>query len=397
LQGVIPTNPSLAFKLIKNVLYAMSQRDNDIPKEVKSKFLELSSDLTLLRWIKYLKKRQKRWEKLEGLSQFLQKEKEQEESKNTWTQLPLRFQAYLIETIYQRIQMIQRILVDPLKGRNCWGVLSEVSGIIFKKYSTVGSLVEVGAEWKKYGEISQDDIRVENIKVESLLTEKVIDRGEGQSLDDIEQGLKRQLQARWQEDKDSILREFLPFYRGVCSRWELPQTDQLIQELMDLIPELRWYFALEQFLPLALNRRAGELIIEGSISGKRLIKKVAVDQILDSEWKIKRQNERGRHDVAFVKFARHNIGLVFKAYPELPGVEYYTTELTRRLIGYAPKSDLFNINGHPVLVMEYVDGSDFTSEVLETHELDQDQLADRLIMEMLLNPEDGKPDNYRLQ
>lgn len=98
--------------------------------------------------------------------------------------------------------------------------------------------------------------------------------------------------------------------------------------------------------------------------------------------------------------ATHNgYTLYFKMLPKLPGLEEAVGRWTRNLIGFgAPHVELFRLDSYPVLVSQEIKGLTL-KEAIQKHperlkQLDQKSLAQVLFATMLVNPEDGKPDNY---
>nr|WP_166158290.1 hypothetical protein [Neochlamydia sp. AcF84]NGY95961.1 hypothetical protein [Neochlamydia sp. AcF84] len=98
--------------------------------------------------------------------------------------------------------------------------------------------------------------------------------------------------------------------------------------------------------------------------------------------------------------------LHFKPYPEMAGREYAVGSLHRLIIGHGtPETELFKcynarLNPYPLLVSETSEGQTL-DKALKTGntltKLDLHRLHNMMLLSMLVNPEDGKPDNYILQ
>jgi len=93
--------------------------------------------------------------------------------------------------------------------------------------------------------------------------------------------------------------------------------------------------------------------------------------------------------------------LYFKLYPAWPEMEEAVGRLTRSIIGFgAPSTDLIKVNGLPVLVSQGIRGETL-AEILRNpqkhdilNNLDFDSVSAMILMAMLANPEDGKPESY---
>ena len=110
--------------------------------------------------------------------------------------------------------------------------------------------------------------------------------------------------------------------------------------------------------------------------------------------------QHGNHIVAraVAKTPFHH-EMYFKVYPELPGIEEAVGTFTRALIGIgAPYTELIKLDDKPVLVSQGIQGSTLL-DVMKNKphllkDLDERDLSGLIIVAMLINPEDGKPDNY---
>lgn len=91
--------------------------------------------------------------------------------------------------------------------------------------------------------------------------------------------------------------------------------------------------------------------------------------------------------------------IYFKEYPELPGLEEAVGRLTRMILGFgAPFTELVRINNKPVMLSQGIQGRNLL-DVLKNEpellkQLDLESVSGLILLAMLTNPEDGKPDNY---
>ncbi|WP_213156197.1 hypothetical protein [Neochlamydia sp. AcF65] len=145
---------------------------------------------------------------------------------------------------------------------------------------------------------------------------------------------------------------------------------------------------------------------EGVDSGKAQLHPQVVQQLpLDAGLEFyKLPRTYGRSAVVAVSYLHRK--LHFKPYPEMAGMEYAVGRLHRLIIGHGvPEAELFKCynmrrNPYPLLVSETSEGKNL-EDVLKagstlTH-LDLHRVHNMMLLAMLVNPEDGKPDNYILQ
>ncbi|KIC75377.1 hypothetical protein DB41_HN00090 [Neochlamydia sp. TUME1] len=119
---------------------------------------------------------------------------------------------------------------------------------------------------------------------------------------------------------------------------------------------------------------------------------------------IKLPRTPGRSAVVAVSYLHRK--LHFKPSPEMVGREYAVGCLHRLIIGHGtPETELFKCynarhNPYPLLVSETSEGKNL-EEALKADNtlanLDLHRLHNMMLLAMLVNPEDGKPDNYILQ
>ncbi|MBW8310153.1 MAG: hypothetical protein K0M45_11075, partial [Candidatus Paracaedibacteraceae bacterium] len=169
-------------------------------------------------------------------------------------------------------------------------------------------------------------------------------------------------------------------------------------------PDLLWHCTLEALLPPTGDGK----ILYGANSAKRVLPSIIAQQLFNHKNQIIRVNNYGRREVGRIE--RGGYSLYFKQYPEFPGTEQGVSLLMHQLVGHgAPQGELFNIEGIPYYVSQEAKGSTLqdvlynkmlkkahTQEHVESylHHLDPKAVSEMILMAMLVNPEDGKPDNY---
>jgi hypothetical protein len=143
----------------------------------------------------------------------------------------------------------------------------------------------------------------------------------------------------------------------------------------------------------------------------KFVESLQKGKLLDSKGKFqlseKRVNLPGRHLVFALSclIGGQQVRFHIKFYPEMPGLEYAAGTLARLLVGWgAPYVKLARfVEGdkkYPVLISQTVEG-ELLSDLLkksnanELHShLDPKRFSQRVVIDLLLNPEDAKPSNY---
>ena len=194
-------------------------------------------------------------------------------------------------------------------------------------------------------------------------------------------------------------RELYRFYEAL--KQEKTLTDSLkkaIYHLCQVNQKRSWEFSLDQILP-EVQEETSEPCLDTSSHNKRYISASVRKEILDDKGKnLRRSTLSGRHAVTSVSEEMSRI--YFKAYPELPGFEIAVGEITRRLIGFgAPYAELsLYDDSMPVLLTQGIKGETLDEVLREDPERLQhlvlDDVHKMILVAILLNPEDGKPDNY---
>jgi len=181
-------------------------------------------------------------------------------------------------------------------------------------------------------------------------------------------------------------------YRNLKQQ-DLPKAFwQTFQTLQEHNAKVNWVVTLEELFPLA--KRPGENTIQGTSNEIRLLTETVLRQLNDPHHEI----TQGRRKV--VQVATNGCFAYLKFYPELVGLEEAVGELTRRTIGFgAPYGELFRFpDGTPVWVSQGIPGQTLqwvlTKDPNRLTRLDSVSTTQLILMAMLTNPEDGKPDNY---
>ncbi|MBW8308179.1 MAG: hypothetical protein K0M45_00810 [Candidatus Paracaedibacteraceae bacterium] len=190
-------------------------------------------------------------------------------------------------------------------------------------------------------------------------------------------------------DKDNS-----PLYRYINNNPRTSHFWQAFPSLRKRHAKISWAVTLDELFPLTNSSSFEKDFIIG-INGER--------RLLTEE--VKNQLEDPRHLIAqrprkVIRIESNNHIVFIKFYPELPGYEEAVGELTRRVIEFgAPYGGLFRFSdGVPAWISQAIPG-DPLYWVLEKdperlRKLDPIAISKMILMAMLVNPEDGKPDNY---
>jgi Ran GTPase-activating protein (RanGAP) involved in mRNA processing and transport len=183
-----------------------------------------------------------------------------------------------------------------------------------------------------------------------------------------------------------------------------PKSEDDYEDILSLIRKKRPLVKIQKEIEEALGRplafQGPARKIQGATIGERTLPAEIEKQIFDLEGKVRRANQYGRRDVA--RAERNTHVLYFKHLPELPGYEYAMQVLHHSLIGYGtPYSDLIRIGDEAFLVSLGIEGENLVSVLKNTPDqlqsLDLKSFSEMVLMTMLINPEDGKADNYILE
>jgi hypothetical protein len=166
---------------------------------------------------------------------------------------------------------------------------------------------------------------------------------------------------------------------------------QAFKDLQRRNQRVNWAVTLEELFPPYKGQ--GEFITSASRGQRSLLPEIQ-EQLEDPE----RRMPFGRRKVIRVDY--HGQTAYLKFLPELPGLEEAIGEFARQTIGFgAPHGDLFRwFDDTPVWISQGIEGDNLHQVLKDNPEklesLDPVSTAQMILMAMLVNPEDGKPDNY---
>ena len=174
-----------------------------------------------------------------------------------------------------------------------------------------------------------------------------------------------------------------------------PAFFQALDLLQKRNAKIKWVITREELFPLAENcGKQTPTLVKLPNEEYRLLTKDMTKQIKDPGHQVK----EGRRKV--VRVGNNSHIAYIKFFPELVGIEEIIGDLTRNVIGFgAPYGELFRFpDGSPAWVSQEIPG-DTLKWVLENEpnrlsKLDPVSTFNFILMAMLVNPEDGKPDNY---
>ena len=164
---------------------------------------------------------------------------------------------------------------------------------------------------------------------------------------------------------------------------------------------LHWHLSLDTLLP----HKAGDdamMVISSEHSNERCVPMSTAHQLIDEHGGLIRVSQFGRRAVGMATSG--DFALYFKFRPEVPGLESAAGIFSHLLFGdwTSPFTELVRWHeSMPVLVSQEIRGLSLHDVLLHHPErlsqLDAKALSQALIVAMLVNPEDGKPDNYILE
>ena len=202
------------------------------------------------------------------------------------------------------------------------------------------------------------------------------------------------------------IRDIVDFHHDIL---KLVENDYyLFKEIETLFsslphPELKWLFTLEKYFsrPDSSTPHDPSLAIQGVLMKQRTMALTESESqyLFDKQGNIRKNASlTGRSCVTC--FPKENPEFYLKQYPEWPGYEFASTMFMRLLgVQNLPYQDLIIIKNYPVLLTQRVHGN----PVLRVwhnpqafNNLDPVHTALLIIAAMLINPEDGKEDNFIL-
>jgi len=430
---------------VKSILYLLPQIENKpIPESVQTYFTTLDPHLTTFAWLKDLSRKNQDYKLLFERLSFIKVDGDK--SIHPY----IHVSKNLVNGIAEKLQKIERALVKnrAISTQNLFEEVSPILARYYQKLRLEFSDIKVASEalWRSQNHLS------------SLLNNEGLDNDSSKtnshnqkqlcSPEDLFEMLKRNLATgatpldkfimkhNIRKMKNSLnLQEVLTELRILIQEGfthsksfknvvdfshnlsKNAQSDDLIQEIKSLLlnlpnPELKWLLALENHFLRADSDIPNDLIssspaVSGAFMGKRtfILTQSENKYILNKEGDLnKNPSLTGRSNVTW--FPEKEPQFFLKQYPEWPGYEY-ASSLFMRLLGITNLAyqDLIlfhansKTNSYPVLVSQKVDG-DLVLRIWQKsqafNKLDPFHTGLLIIAAMLLNPEDGKEDNFIL-
>lgn len=168
-----------------------------------------------------------------------------------------------------------------------------------------------------------------------------------------------------------------------------------------------WFVLRNALMQSDIKSNTGFVLqVEGLRSGKHQLTPEVTSQLFQAATgEIKRNNKYGRRPVAYIKVGSEEAH--FKVFPELPLAEEAVRSLDRILFDKScvAESEIFCFKdkanrSFPVLISQHVPGENLQETVLNINKIkemdktfDQHHFTQLLFLTLLINPEDGKPDN----
>lgn len=153
-----------------------------------------------------------------------------------------------------------------------------------------------------------------------------------------------------------------------------------------------WVVTLEEVFPLA--QQGESHVIQGASGETRRLTESILKQIDNPNYRVPHERRK------VIQLEKNGCIAFLKYYPELPGIEEAVGELTRSVIGFgAPYGELFRFPDRtPVWISQGIRGETLQRVLIHgsarLDRLDPVSVTQMILMAMLVNPEDGKHDNY---
>lgn len=172
-------------------------------------------------------------------------------------------------------------------------------------------------------------------------------------------------------------------------------------------PSIAWQLLLQDMLlPKAEQQGNSMPVTCTTVSNPktRYLPAVVTSQLWDNKGTFQRKNRYGRCDVSNATFNEYKLWV--KKLPQSAGFEYAVSSLMRRIAPYAiPYTEFVRIKNIPYLFSFGIAGENLQdlfekakgANPLELNLLEPIQLGHLIIMTMITNQSDGKPDNYIVQ
>lgn len=190
---------------------------------------------------------------------------------------------------------------------------------------------------------------------------------------------------------------------------------KLCQQILKLNAHLTWELALEK---VGQGKETDEKICLATKNKKERYLTSEVYKQIFKQGKLFSSNvaEHGSHPVTQVKcnVGKVVVGLHIKEKPQFPGREIMVHYLAKELFGFiTPFADLWRFSvkrgglsknkedSYPVIATRLIEGDNF-SDLINKHperleQLEEESLSRAIILAMLINPEDGRADNYMVE
>jgi len=416
----------------KSILYLFPQMENKpFPESIQTYFTTLDPHLTTFAWLKDLAKKNQEYGLLFDKISFQNAHYEVDGDKSFCPHIHVSKNQ--VNGIAEKLQKIERALVKN-RSLSVQDLFEEVSPILAKYYQKLR--LDLPDLRRAFGEAIWDnqknteeindskedlcnpedlfDLFKNNLATGATPFDKFIMKHNIRKMKnflDLQEVLM-ELRILIQEG----LTDSKSFKNVVEFAHNLPKhakSDDLLQEIKNLLsnlphPEVKWLFALENHFLRADAEVPTDLIsVHGAFMGKRIFGLTESENkyLFTQQGDLKKNPSlTGRSNVTW--FPEKEPQFFLKQYPEWPGYEY-ASSLFMRLLGvnHLPYQDLiiFNanskINSYPVLLSQKVDG-DLVLRVWNKTQafsnLDPFHTGLLIIAAMLLNPEDGKEDNFIL-
>ncbi len=176
-------------------------------------------------------------------------------------------------------------------------------------------------------------------------------------------------------------------------------------KLMDRNQAVEWEICLHNLLPLQQEKITGIDIVGSDGTTRSLVKSIE-QQIYDADKKFKPAVQEGANHVVACARMQDSIikerlhGIYFKELPSIPGREEAAGRFMRRLFGYGAPHTLLVKMHNPVMLSHEMEGPTlaqaFKDRSPALQKLDPKNISGLIIAAMLINPEDGKPNNLVL-
>lgn len=186
------------------------------------------------------------------------------------------------------------------------------------------------------------------------------------------------------------------------------------QRLIAINQELSWQLALKN---LTQEKPTEEKACLEGLEGIRYLRPAIYQQIFGQGHSFPKQNDYGRHSVMAIQCEAAPgifVGLHLKENPELPGREIMVHHLAKQTFGLiTPPVALWRFTkqqnrlwqksevAYPVLASRSILGDNLRDVMLQSPErladLDPQSVSEAIVLALLINPEDGRADNYLLE